>query len=105
MGQIKNIKLHIVTDIKTNTHNKQSEEARMAGAGKTEVDNITQDVPKFIRDFKAQTGQLGREQQPDINSKLRPVVENDNDDYGGVGKDSEKFVDEAPVVCAGKGVS
>merc|ERR1711953_866656 len=74
----------------------------MAGAGKDQVHNIEQQVPKFIREFRERTGQAGKE-KVDINSKRKPI-EPSNEDSDEEDR-PDKLVEEAPVICVGKGVS
>merc|ERR1711962_502522 len=65
-----------------------------------QVQNIEQNVPKFIREFRERTGQAGKD-VVDINSKRQPVRKEREEESDG---DTER-PEEAPLICVGKGVS
>ena len=70
----------------------------MAGAGRDQVHNIEQQVPKFIREFREKTGQAAKD-VPNIDSKRQQPVRPPSD-----GEDEDR-PEETPIVCVGKGVS
>ena len=64
----------------------------MAGGGKDKLEYITQNTPKFLRDFKAR---VGFKEGPTVDTKKRTIPtrpDNDDDD------DFEKE-DEKPTIC------